>query len=140
MARTCGPGAAVVGKAAGGSVRGLAKLRSGITEFAALSRAVRAGRSKAFGGQRTGSDGTGEPCVARGRLPGLGRCGYDPTHRCAVDGRHIAVAIGRDYADVPPLRGVYRNGGGESVMTVDLRVEFTNNGRATGASPGGQSQ
>jgi hypothetical protein len=26
------------------------------------------------------------------------------------------------------------------VMTVDLRVEFTNNGRATGASPGGQSQ
>jgi len=73
-------------------------------------------------------------------LPGLGRCGYDPTHRCAVDGRHIAVAIGRDYADVPPLRGVYRNGGGESVMTVDLRVEFTNNGRATGASPGGQSQ
>jgi transglutaminase-like putative cysteine protease len=73
-------------------------------------------------------------------LPGLGWCGYDPTHRCVVDGRHIAVAIGRDYADVPPLRGVYRNGGGRSVMTVDLRVEFTDNGGATGGSQGGQQQ
>lgn len=69
-------------------------------------------------------------------LPGLGWCGYDPTHRCAVDGRHIVVAIGRDYADVPPLRGVYRNGGGQSLMTVDLRVEFSERD----GPPGGQSQ
>jgi len=73
-------------------------------------------------------------------LPGLGWCGYDPTHRCATDGRHIVVAIGRDYADVPPLRGVYRNGGGEALMTVDLRVEFTDNGGTSGGSPGGQQQ
>jgi transglutaminase-like putative cysteine protease len=73
-------------------------------------------------------------------LPNLGWRGYDPTHRCPVDGRHIAVAIGRDYADVPPLRGVYRNGGGRSVMTVDLRVEFTNNGDITGGNQGGQQQ
>lgn len=69
-------------------------------------------------------------------LPGLGWCGYDPTHRCAVDARHIVVAIGRDYADVPPLRGVYRNGGGQSLMTVNLRVEFTNQG----GPASGQSQ
>ena len=72
-------------------------------------------------------------------LPGCGWCGFDPTHRCAVDQRHIGVAIGRDYADVPPLRGVYRNGGGQSLMTVDLRVEFTDDGGAQGSS-GGQSQ
>jgi transglutaminase-like putative cysteine protease len=73
-------------------------------------------------------------------LPAVGWCGYDPTHRCVVDGRHIVVAVGRDYADVPPLRGVYRNGGGQSLMTVDLRVEFTNSGDVGGGSPGGQSQ
>ncbi len=73
-------------------------------------------------------------------LPGLGWCGYDPTHRCVVDARHIVVAIGRDYADVPPLRGVYRNGGGQSLMTVNLRVEFTNQGGSSGGSAGGQSQ
>ncbi len=70
-------------------------------------------------------------------LPGLGWCGYDPTHRCVVDGRHIVVAIGRDYADVPPVRGVYRNGGGQSLMTVDLRVEFA---AGPDGSSGGQSQ
>jgi transglutaminase-like putative cysteine protease len=72
-------------------------------------------------------------------LPNLGWCGYDPTHRCVVDGRHIVVAVGRDYADVPPLRGAYRNGGGQSLMTVNLRVEFTSNDDAGGSS-GGQSQ
>ena len=71
-------------------------------------------------------------------MPGTGWCGFDPTHRCAVDGRHIGVAIGRDYADVPPLRGVYRGNGGQSVMTVDLRVETARHGGSGPAS--GQSQ
>jgi transglutaminase-like putative cysteine protease len=71
-------------------------------------------------------------------MPGMGWCGFDPTHRCAVDGRHIGVAVGRDYADVPPLRGVYRSDGGRSVMTVDLRVESD---RQSGSGPAsGQSQ
>jgi hypothetical protein len=35
---------------------------------------------------------------------------------------------------------VYRNGGGEALMTVDLRVEFTDNGGTSGGSPGGQQQ
>ena len=73
-------------------------------------------------------------------LPGLGWCGYDPTHRCVVDVRHIVVAIGRDYADVPPLRGVYRKGGGESLMTVNLRVEFSDSGTPSAESSGGQQQ
>lgn len=65
-------------------------------------------------------------------LPGTGWSGFDPTHRCAVDGRHIGVAVGRDYADVPPLRGVFRSDGVDSMMTVDLNVEPINAG-----GPGG---
>ncbi len=73
-------------------------------------------------------------------LPGTGWCGFDPTHRCAVDGRHIGVAVGRDYADVPPLRGVFRSDGVESVMRVDLRVESATDGNAGGSFTSGQSQ
>jgi transglutaminase-like putative cysteine protease len=39
--------------------------------------------------------------------PNLGWCGYDPTHRCVPDERHVAVAVGRDYHDVAPNRGIY---------------------------------
>lgn len=75
-------------------------------------------------------------------LPGTGWTGFDPTHRCAVDGRHIGVAVGRDYADVPPLRGVFRSDGVDSMMTVDLNVEPVNPGTSgSGTSSGGsQSQ
>jgi transglutaminase-like putative cysteine protease len=32
---------------------------------------------------------------------------FDPTNGSAVGERHVVVARGRDYADVPPLKGVY---------------------------------
>ena len=41
-------------------------------------------------------------------VPGLGWVGFDPTNNLVVEDRHIRVAIGRDYADVPPTRGVYK--------------------------------
>ena len=67
-------------------------------------------------------------------LPGLGWTGFDPTHRCRVDERHLGVAIGRDYADVPPLKGVYRSDGPRAAMTVVLSVEPADYGAD---SPGG---
>ncbi len=57
------------------------------------------------------------------QLPGLGWTGFDPTNGCVVDERHIRVAIGRDYSDVPPMRGVYRSQGGKQVMSVELQIE-----------------
>jgi transglutaminase-like putative cysteine protease len=33
--------------------------------------------------------------------------GYDPTNDRVVGDRHVIVGRGRDYNDVPPLRGVY---------------------------------
>jgi transglutaminase-like putative cysteine protease len=46
----------------------------------------------------------------------------DPTNDRAVDSSHVVVARGRDYADVPPLKGIYAGGSSESLGVV---VEIT---------------
>jgi transglutaminase-like putative cysteine protease len=56
-------------------------------------------------------------------LPGTGWTGFDPTLGGPTSDRHVRVAVGRDYEDVPPIRGVYRNGGGTAHMAVDLSIE-----------------
>jgi transglutaminase-like putative cysteine protease len=47
---------------------------------------------------------------------------YDPTSGVPVDARHVVVALGRDYADVPPLKGIYHGGPSEAL---DVNVELT---------------
>ena len=42
---------------------------------------------------------------------------YDPTNDCPVGERHVAVGRGRDYADVPPVKGIYA-GNAENTMRV----------------------
>lgn len=54
-------------------------------------------------------------------LPQLGWVGFDPTNWLAAGERHIRTAIGRDYADVPPTRGMFR-GKAASDLTVAVRV------------------
>ena len=54
-------------------------------------------------------------------LPDLGWIGFDPTNRCQADERHVPVAVGRDYQDVAPVKGIFL-GGGESRLEVDVRV------------------
>ena len=56
-------------------------------------------------------------------IPGLGWVGFDPTNNLVVEARHIRVAIGRDYADVPPTRGVYKGAAAvRSELGVAVRV------------------
>ena len=45
----------------------------------------------------------------------------DVTHRMPTDGRHCRLAVGRDYLDACPVRGV-RRGGGPEEMQVAVRV------------------
>jgi len=45
----------------------------------------------------------------------------DPTSGAPVGERHVVVARGRDYGDVPPLKGIY-HGPPESTMTVTVEV------------------
>lgn len=54
-------------------------------------------------------------------MPGLGWVGLDPTNNVEAGLRHIRVAVGRDYADVPPTRGVFK-GGAKSVLAVAVEV------------------
>jgi transglutaminase-like putative cysteine protease len=52
-------------------------------------------------------------------LPDVGWVGFDPTNNLVADERHIRVASGRDYADVPPTRGVYK---GTTAVRSELSV------------------
>jgi transglutaminase-like putative cysteine protease len=54
--------------------------------------------------------------------PGLRR--IYPTNDTLIDERHVRVAIGRDYADVPPTRGVFRRKA-ESELAVTVRIAPT---------------
>jgi len=51
----------------------------------------------------------------------LGWVGFDPTNNVIVRSDHIFTAMGRDYADVAPLDGVFR-GGGKQTMKVSVDV------------------
>lgn len=62
-------------------------------------------------------------------MPDLGWVGVDPTNNLVSGDRHIRVAVGRDYADVPPTRGVFK---GHSVVRNELAV-----GVRVGPAPSG---
>lgn len=47
--------------------------------------------------------------------------GYDPTNGIAAGERHVLVARGRTYADIPPLRGIYSTEG-ESELFVSVEI------------------
>jgi transglutaminase-like putative cysteine protease len=60
---------------------------------------------------------------AEAYLPTLGWVGFDPTNDVLAAERHVRVAVGRDYADVPPTRGVFRGEAGSELavlVTVSL--------------------
>lgn len=50
-----------------------------------------------------------------------GWLGLDPTVGDYVEAQHIRIAYGRDYGDVPPVRGVYKGHAGQN-LSVDVLV------------------
>ena len=46
---------------------------------------------------------------------------WDPTNLIDIGERHVKVGLGRDYNDVPPLRGVYA-GAGKSQLFVSVEI------------------
>lgn len=54
-------------------------------------------------------------------IPETGWVGLDPTAGEFAAPRHILIARGRDYGDVPPVRGVYKGHAGQS-LSVDVLV------------------
>ncbi len=53
-------------------------------------------------------------------VPGLGWVEFDPTHPSPDTEHYVRLAVGRDYADVPPLRGSYI---GPATERMDVSVE-----------------
>jgi len=58
-------------------------------------------------------------------LGDVGWVAFDPTNQLVGGERHIRVALGRDYADVAPTRGVYK-GDAESTLSVVVTVAPVN--------------
>jgi transglutaminase-like putative cysteine protease len=55
-------------------------------------------------------------------VPGQGWQPLDPTHNCQPNETYVKIAVGRDYADVPPICGTYK-GTTERTMQVTVKVE-----------------
>jgi transglutaminase-like putative cysteine protease len=47
---------------------------------------------------------------------------YDPTNDNTINEQYVTVGVGRDYADVTPLKGIYS---GEGSTDLDVVVEIT---------------
>ena len=57
--------------------------------------------------------------------PKSGWLDFDPTNNCLGGESHVKLAYGRDYSDVPPLRGILR-GGGSPKLDVAVTVSPVN--------------
>jgi transglutaminase-like putative cysteine protease len=64
--------------------------------------------------------------------PPYGWTEFDPTNGCFAGTDHVAVAWGRDFGDVSPLRGVIL-GGADHQLTVTVLVEPVDDGSGEGA-------
>lgn len=54
-------------------------------------------------------------------VPGLGWVDYDPTNNVLPANQHVTVAVGRDYSDVVPVKGVIFGGGSQQLfVSVDM--------------------
>ena len=55
-------------------------------------------------------------------VPGDEWLAFDPTNDQLADERYVTVAWGRDYADVPPLRGIIYTDSKKSTINVSVDV------------------
>jgi transglutaminase-like putative cysteine protease len=58
---------------------------------------------------------------AEAYLPGRGWVGFDPTNDRVVDDTFVLVALGRDYGDVSPTRGLFR-GFADGELSVEVAI------------------
>ncbi|WP_207427558.1 transglutaminase family protein [Pedobacter sp. SYSU D00535] len=56
-------------------------------------------------------------------IPGYGWMGLDPTNNCIVNDTHVRLAVGRNFTDCSPVKGVYR-GNPEHQLKVNVTVSY----------------
>jgi transglutaminase-like putative cysteine protease len=54
-------------------------------------------------------------------IPGIGWLALDPTHNRQTNENYVKIAVGRDYADVPPVTGNYK-GTTDRKMEVSVKI------------------
>ena len=104
------------------------ELRAGVCQdfahlFVAVARAMRVPARYVSGyihvprepGAREGAS----HAWAEAWVPGAGWIGYDATHPIRAGENHVRVAVGRDYRDAAPTRGIYI---GAAIGTMEVKV------------------
>jgi transglutaminase-like putative cysteine protease len=66
-----------------------------------------------------GAATTASHAWAEAWIPGRGWIGYDATHPVRAGDHHVRLAVGRDYSDAAPTRGIYI---GSATGAMDVRV------------------
>ena len=65
-------------------------------------------------------------------VAGRGWIGFDATHPVRTTPHHVRLAVGRDYTDAAPTRGIYVGSAG-SAMSISVRTRTVGAGHAEGA-------
>jgi len=55
-------------------------------------------------------------------IDGLGWVGFDPTNGICPDDRYVRVAVGRDYTDASPCKGITHSTNGAETLRVQIEV------------------
>lgn len=60
---------------------------------------------------------------AEAYLPGYGWLGLDPTNNCVANEMHVRLAVGRNFSDCSPVKGVYK-GSARHILEVNVSVGY----------------
>ena len=60
---------------------------------------------------------------AEAYLPGYGWLGIDPTNNCIANENHVRLAVGRNFSDCSPVKGVYK-GAASHKLEVSVSVGY----------------
>jgi len=103
--------------------------------FIALCRGVGLPARYVSGYLGSVKESTASHAWAEAYVPPYGWVSMDPTVGGPCTGRHVKIAIGRDYADVAILRGTYR-GGAEAMLTVGVQSTVLNDTQGVAGARG----
>jgi transglutaminase-like putative cysteine protease len=110
------------------SVDDVLELRAGVCQdfahlFVAVARAMRVPARYVSGyiqvSREPGAREGASHAWAEAWVPGVGWIGYDATHPIRAGENHVRVAVGRDYRDAAPTRGIYI---GAAIGTMEVKV------------------
>lgn len=60
---------------------------------------------------------------AEAHVEGLGWVGFDPANRQSPDARYVRIAVGLDYHDAAPVKGLRFGAGGAEKLAVNVQVQ-----------------